>query len=152
VVPKDDPQRADASLLAADTATAFLRDTGYPDRWIEPIAHAIEAHSYSGDVSPKTIEAKVVQDADRLDALGAVGIARCFMVGGDLGTNFYHPDDPFCESRPPDDGTYSLDHFYAKLLRLPDTMQTAAGREEAERRAAFMQSYLDQLTSEIGEQ
>ncbi len=151
VVSKDDSQRAEASLLAAEAATTFLRSAGYPDRWIDPIGHAIEAHSYSGDVTPETIEAKVVQDADRLDALGAVGIARCFMVGGDLGTTLYNPDDPFCETRAPDDTTYSLDHFYAKLFRLPDTMNTPAGREEAERRVQFMQSYLDQLASEIGE-
>ena len=152
VVPKDDPRRAQASQRAAEAATDFLRGTGYPDHWIDAIGHAIEAHSYSGTVQPDTIEAEVVQDADRLDALGAVGIARCFMVGGDLGTAFYDPEDPFCESRAPDDATYSLDHFYAKLLRLPDTMQTTAGRKEAERRVQFMQSYLDQLASEIGEQ
>ena len=152
VVPKDDPRRAEASILAAETATAFLRDAGYPERRLDAIAHAIEAHSYSGNVAPGSIEAKVVQDADRLDALGAVGIARCFLVGGSLGNTFYHPEDPFCDARDPDDSTYSLDHFYAKLLRLPDTMQTAAGRKEAERRVEFMQSYLDQLATEIGEQ
>jgi len=90
-----------------------------------------------------------VQDADRLDALGAIGIARCFTVGGALDQTLYNPDDPFCNVRAPDDDTYTLDHFYAKLLRLPDTMQTDAGRTEAARRVAFIQQYLDQLQDEI---
>ena len=150
VVPKDHRRRDEASVLAAEAAGAFLADAGYPTRWIEPIEHAIAAHSYSGNVVPDTVEAKVVQDADRLDALGAVGIARCFMVGGALGHDFYAPDDPFCDTRPPDDDTYSLDHFYDKLLGLPETMQTEAGRAEAERRAQFMRTYLDRLADEIG--
>ncbi|MFB6097618.1 MAG: hydrolase, partial [Salinibacter sp.] len=68
---------------------------------------------------------------------------------GALEQSLYHPDDPFCEERAPDDDTYTLDHFYAKLLRLPDTMQTEAGRTEAEQRAAFLRTYLDQLEDEL---
>ena len=149
VVPKDHPRREQASLLAAEAAGQFLSEEGYPERWIAPVKHAIAAHSYSGNIAPETVEAKVVQDADRLDALGAVGLARAFMVGGALGHTLYDPDDPFCEHRPPDDDTYAIDHFYAKLLRLPDTMQTDAGGTEAERRVQFMRTYLDRLADEI---
>lgn len=149
VLAKDHPRREDAATRAAETARSFLTEAGYPTGWIDPISHAIEAHSYSGDVSPKTTEARVVQDADRLDALGAIGLARCFTVGAELGHALYHPDDPFCEDRPPDDDTYSIDHFYTKLLNLPETMQTEAGRREAERRADVLHSYLDQLAREI---
>jgi uncharacterized protein len=148
-LPKDAPDRSRASTRAADAALAFLTDAGYPEEWHGAIHHAIEAHSYSAGVPPKTSAAKVVQDADRLDALGAIGIARCFMVGGALGRPLYAPDDPFCTNRAPDDRTYTLDHFYAKLLRLPETMQTDAGRAEAEHRAAFLRTYLDRLASEI---
>ncbi len=150
VRPKDAPDRAAAARLAADAARGFLQNAGYPEQWIPDIEHAIAAHSYSGDVAPGTTEAKVVQDADRLDALGAIGIARCFTVGGTLDQTLYNPDDPFCEDRAPDDETYTLDHFYAKLLRLPDTMQTEAGRTEAEQRANFLRRYLDQLRDEVG--
>jgi uncharacterized protein len=149
VVPKDAATRDRASTRAADAAVAFLQDAGYPERWLDGIHHAIVAHSYSAGVAPQTPAAKVVQDADRLDALGAIGIARCFTVGGSLGRPLYAPGDPFCEDRPPDDSTYTLDHFYAKLLRLPETMQTRAGRAEAERRAAFMRTYLNRLAHEI---
>jgi len=152
VVPKDAPERAQASTLAADAARSFLEAEGYADATgadPDAIHHAIRAHSYSAGIPPETTEAKVVQDADRLDALGAIGIARCMMVGGSLGRVLYDADDPFCEARTPDDGTYTLDHFYTKLLSLPETMQTAAGRAEAERRAAFMRTYLDRLREEV---
>ena len=91
-----------------------------------------------------------MQDADRLDALGAVGIARCIAVGAALGRPIYQAGDPFCTAREPDDAGASVDHFYTKLLKLADTMQTEAGRREARQRSDFMQGYLDQLRSEIG--
>lgn len=146
---KDDPARDQASRRAADVAVQFLADTGYLPSTHDAIRHAIEAHSFSAGIEPRTLEAAVIQDADRLDALGAVGLARCFMVGGSLGSQLYHVDDPFCNNRDPDDSTYIIDHFYEKLLRLPETMQTTAGQKEGERRAQFLNLYLDQLRDEI---
>ena len=148
-VPKDSPQRARASRLAADRATAFLATLPYPGDLLPEVFHAIEAHSFSAGIAPRSVEARVVQDADRLDSLGAIGIARCLQLGVQLGRPLCAADDPFCEAREPDDGRYTIDHFYAKLLKLPATMQTAAGRAEAGRRAAAMQAWLDQLRSEI---
>lgn len=149
-VPKDSELRAQSSRLAADAAVQFLREAGYPGQWLEAVHHAIEAHSFSAGVPPRTLEARVVQDADRLEALGAIGIARCLLTGGAMGTPLYDPDDPFCEKREPDDRRYTLDHFYCKLLRLPDTMQTRAGRAEAQRRARYMRDFLQRLEGEIG--
>ena len=126
-VAKDSPDRPRASRLAAEHAVRFLEAAGYPAAWLPDIRHAIEAHSYSAGIPPRTVEAKVVQDADRLDALGAVGLARCIAVGAALGRPLYEPDDPFCRSRAPDDSGASVDHFYTKLLMLADTMQTARG-------------------------
>jgi uncharacterized protein len=148
-VAKDSPVRAQASQLAADHALGFLRGAGYPPDALPAIHHAIEAHSWSAAIAPQTLEAKVVQDADRLDALGAIGLARCIAVGEALGRPLYGPTDPFCRSRAPDDAGASIDHFYAKLLKLATTMQTAAGRREAERRTAFLRAFLGQLESEI---
>ena len=150
VVAKDSPQRAHASQFAAETAVSFLQSIDYPQQYLDGIAHAIAAHSFSAGIVTRTIEAKVVQDADRLDAIGAIGIARCFMVGNAMGTAIYHDSDPFCAARPPDDRRYSVDHFYAKLFTLVETMKTEAGREEAKRRTAFMQDFLAQLGTEIG--
>jgi uncharacterized protein len=148
-VEKNSPDRARASTLAAVRARELLADMGYPEAHLDPIGHAIEAHSFSAGITPRTLEAQVVQDADRLDALGAIGLARCMMVGERLGLEVYDADDPFCRHRQPDDGQNIIDHFYCKLLRLPDTMQTDAGRAEARRRADFLKSFLDQLGSEL---
>lgn len=148
-VAKDSPMRSQGSRLAADAASSFLVEIGYPQEWIEDIHHAIEAHSYSAGIPPRNLEARVVQDADRLDSLGAIGIARCLLVGGHLNRPLFDFQDPFCDAREPDDSLYTIDHFYAKLFKLPDTMQTEAGREEAQRRADLMREYLENLRAEI---
>lgn len=148
-VPKDSPRRAQASRLAATAAIEFLAGIDYPGRYLPGIAHAIEAHSFSANIPCETLEARVVQDADRMDALGAIGVARCFSVGGQFGLPLFNPDDPFCERREPDERAWTIDHFYTKLLKLPETMQTEAGRVEAQRRAELMRDYLEQLRAEI---
>ena len=152
-VPKTHPDRARASRLAADAARGWLAAEGYPADRLDAVAHAIEAHSYTAGVPPETAEARVVQDADRLDALGAVGIARCYAMSGVFGSALAHPTDPV-PSEPPgrelDDRRWATDHFFVKLLGLPATMRTAAGRAEAERRAAFMRAFLDRLRRESG--
>jgi uncharacterized protein len=148
-VAKDSPLRSQGSRLAADAATVFLAEISYPEELLLEVYHAIEAHSFSAAIPPRSLEAQVVQDADRLDSLGAIGIARCLLVGGHLNRPLLDFADPFCDSREPDDSLYTIDHFYAKLFKLPDTMQTEAGRTEAHRRAALMRTYLDNLRAEI---
>ncbi len=150
IVPKSSPDRKQASVIAARQAVAWLEEHEWPHGRLDKIAHAIEAHSFSAGIAPRTLEAKVVQDADRLDALGAVGLARTLMLGGELRREFYAAADPFCESRPPDDSVYTLDHVYAKLLTLEGTMQTSSGKAEARQRTVFLKSVLDQLRDEIG--
>ena len=150
-VPKDHPDRKHASRLAAERAAAWLREEGFPERLLAPVAHAIAAHSFSAGIEPETVEAEVVQDADRLDALGAIGIARCYATAGAMGAALVHPGDPV-PAEPPtralDDRRYATDHFFAKLLCLPATMRTAAGQAEAERRAAVMRRFLAELARE----
>lgn len=148
-VPKDSPLRSQGSRLAADEAVRLLAAWGCPGSLLPEIHHAIAAHSFSAGIAPQTPAAKVVQDADRLDALGAVGLARCLMLGGALGRPLYADDDPFCEDRAPDDAASCLDHFYTKLLRLADTMQTTEGRVEAHRRTVLLQQFVAQLRLEI---
>jgi uncharacterized protein len=148
-LPKDSPDRAHASRLAAAEAARLLAEWGCEPAWMPGIAHAIEAHAFSAKIEPRSIEAKVVQDADRLDALGAVGLSRTLMLGGFLRKPLYEPADPFCESREPDDRRVVIDHCYAKLLHLAGTMQTAAGRREAEVRTTFIQAFLDELRREL---
>lgn len=162
-VPKSDPRRSQASRLSAELACRHLREIGYAsglDRGARgghataealyaAIAHAIEAHSFSANIAPQTLEAKVVQDADRLDGIGAIGIARCFACAGVMNRPFYEPLDPFCTSREPDDARFTIDHFYAKLFTTAATMQTAAGKQEAEKRVEVMKRYLRELGEEI---
>ncbi len=148
-VAKDSPDRARASSFSAVRAVEALVEIGYPAEWHGAIFHCIEAHSFSAGVAPCTIEAQVVQDADRIDALGAIGIARCFAVGGALQRAVYSECDPFCEEREPDDATFTVDHFFAKLLRLPEGLHTGAGRREAAGRVGFMRGFLRQLECEV---
>lgn len=148
-VAKDSPLRAQGSRLAAQAASEFLAEISYPEELIPEVRHAIEAHSFSANIPTQSLEAEVVQDADRLDSLGAIGIARCLLVGGRLNLRLFSDSDPFCDKREPDDSRFTIDHFYAKLFKLPGTMKTEAGRTEAFRRAALMQRYLDDLRSEM---
>lgn len=149
VLPKDSPRRAEASRLAAERAGAFLREAGYPAAHIPAVEHAIITHSFSAGIPPQTLEAKIVQDADRLDALGAIGIARTLMLGGAMGKPLYDPDEPLPRTRVPDDRKNVIDHFYVKLLKLSGMMHTAAGRAEGERRTRLMRQYLEALGREL---
>lgn len=148
-VPKNSLGRMTASQAAALKALEYLRGVNYPEQYLGDIVHAIEAHSFSAKIEPRTLEASVVQDADRLDALGAIGIARCFAVGAQLQRPFYNFNDPFCERREVDDSLYTLDHFYKKLFLIATTMKTKSGREEGERRVQYMKDFITQLKSEI---
>ncbi len=149
-VAKDSPLRKQASKLAAQEAARFLESVNYPSGLLAPIYHAIEAHSFSANIETQTLEARIVQDADRLEAVGAIGITRCFLTGGSLGTPLYDTSDPFAENRDPDDRRFTLDHFYCKLLGLAETMKTEAGKTEAIKRTDYMREFLQQLGSEIG--
>lgn len=149
-LPKNDPNRSRASQLSADAARPMLASLGFaPDR-VEACCHAILTHSFSANIPPLTLEARALQDADRLEALGAIGLARVFSIAGRLGSALFDGEDPFAQRRPLDDRRYAVDHFEVKLLRLPETMQTAAGRGLADERAAVMRSFLSSLASELG--
>ena len=147
--PKHHPERARSSRLSAEKAIDFLTSIGYPSLYFDDIYHAILAHSYSANIKPRTLAAQIVQDADRLDSLGAIGIARCLQVSTSLGVPLYSFDDPFCNKRAPDDRSYTIDHFYVKLFNIVNTMNTEAGKIEAQLRASFMQVYLAQLETEL---
>lgn len=150
IIPKNDPRRTQASRLSAEGAIEFLRQISYPEKFYQDIAHAIEAHSFSANIETKTLEAAIVQDADRLDGLGAIGIARCFATAGLMRRAFYSEVDPFCQERPADDGQFTIDHFFVKLFKTADTLKTKAGRAEGLKRVAVMKHYLRDLGAEIG--
>lgn len=148
-IAKDSPLRPQASSISSDAAHKYLADLGYPAQYLDNICHSIAAHSYSANIEAKTLEAKVLQDADRLDAMGAIGLLRCFSCGGSMNRTLYHVDDPFAEQRVVDDNEYSIDHIYAKLLLIADTMQTTTARKIAQQRKEFMEAFLAQLALEL---
>lgn len=148
-LPKDSPERARASAMSAEAAAPVLRGLGLSADQVTGTCHAITAHSFSANIPPETLEAKILQDADRIEALGAIGIARCFATTGVLGGALFHGLDPFGKVRPLDDKAYAVDHFRIKLLKLPQTMQTASGRKLAEDRADVLRKFLDQLALEL---
>ena len=148
-LPKNHPNRHLASRMAADKAIEFLVSINYPSEYYKAIHQAICSHSFSANISPDTLEAQIVQDADRLDALGAVGIARCMQVSGVLNRTLYSLDDPFCEQREPNDALYSIDHFYNKLFHITGCLNTPSAQLEGQRRERVMRSFLAQLACEI---
>jgi len=147
-LPKNHAERHLASQYAAALASERLRDAGFPADKLAALSHAIEAHSFSACIPPETIEAKIVQDADRLDALGAVGLARLFYTAGHMGSALAHPTDPLALKRATDDQVYALDHIEKKLASLPASMQTAAGRKSGEARLAWLRAFRDAFVAE----
>ncbi|XTZ39911.1 phosphohydrolase [Salmonella enterica] len=148
---KNHPQRHLSSKMAAQKTTEILQKDfpDFPPGLYSAVSHAIEAHSFSAKIATQTLEAKIVQDADRLETLGAIGLARVFAVAGSLGTALFDGDDPFAEQRELDDRAFALDHFRCKLLDLPATMQTEKGRALARTNAMFLVHYMAKLSAEL---
>lgn len=149
-LPKNHPDRSRASVASADWASTYLARSDFPAAKIPAVAHAIAAHSFSAAIAPETPEAEILQDADRLEALGAIGIARMFHVGGAMGGLLFDAADPMALNRPLDDKRYSLDHLEVKLFPIAQTMRTAPGREMALARVEWMRSFRSRLLRELG--
>ncbi|WP_257255556.1 MULTISPECIES: phosphohydrolase [unclassified Endozoicomonas] len=149
VLPKNHPERSKASTLSAEETEVCLKSLAFPEDLIAAVCHAVKTHSYSANIPPETLEAEVVQDADRMEALGAIGIARCFYTGGKLGQKLFDPEDPMGKNRTLNDRQYSLDHFEIKLLQIQKTMKTEPGRNMAVRHSDFLQSFRTQLCKEL---
>ncbi|NTJ41979.1 HD domain-containing protein [Agrobacterium larrymoorei] len=149
VVEKNSPLRSQASRLAAEKASGILDDIGWSAADVKAVAHAILTHSFSANIAPETLEAKILQDADRLDAIGMIGAARCFYIAGRLGSALYDPEDPLAKNRPLDDRRFAIDHFENKLFKLADGFHTETGRQIARQRHERLQQVLDLFLDEI---
>lgn len=148
-LPKDHPDRKKASVLSADAAITFLKSLNYPTESFEDIHHAICAHSFSAGIPPLSIEAKLLQDADRLDALGAIGLARLFSISTQMQKPFYSEEEPIAQRRTLDDKQFALDHIFIKLNKLPELMNTEKAKKLADQRVEFINLFLKQINSEI---
>jgi uncharacterized protein len=149
-VPKDHADRARASELCAEAARPHLRAAGFAADEVELVAEAIVDHSFSRGAVPRSHLGRALQDADRLEALGVLGVFRTISTGTKMGARYFDARDPWAEARPLDDLRYSIDHFETKLLKLAPTLCTEEGRAEAERRAARMRTMLEWLGQELG--
>ncbi len=147
--PKSDKRSKMSSLESAKKSKKILEKFDFSKEEIIIISDAIRDHSFSQNKIPKTLEGKILQDADRLDALGARGIARVFATGGLLKRPFYNIDDPFCKRRIPDDNTWTVDHFFRKLFKLESLMNTKSGKAEAKKRTRILKEFLNQLKQEL---
>jgi uncharacterized protein len=148
-VEKNSPLRSQASRLSAERARVLMAPFGWASERVDNLAHAIATHSFSAGLTPETLEARILQDADRLDAIGAIGIARCFYIGGRLQSGLYSAEDPAAETRDLDDKRYALDHFKAKLFHVADGFLTPAGQAMAAERTRFMRGFVDAMLAEI---
>lgn len=148
-VPKNDPRRSQASTLSAQEAAPLLASCGFEQHEITIIQEAIITHSFSKNQSPQSLEAKIVQDADRLDALGAIGILRCASVSTQFGSDYFDPADFWGEHRELDDQKFMIDHYQTKLFKLIDTMNTLSAKRQAKKRIDFMKQFLATLHSEV---
>jgi uncharacterized protein len=154
-IPKDHPDRPLGSERSALAARGPLSDAGFTVAEREAVVEAVRTCSWSRGLAPTSPLGRALQQADRLDAIGAVGIARCMatcqaMASGGRPTRFYDPDDPLGASgRALDDAANAVDHFGRKLLRLVEGMDIPLARAEAERRQAVMRAWLDALGREL---
>lgn len=150
-LPKNHPERHLASAKAAVETRRILRQVfpDFPKEKHDAVAHAVHAHSFSAGITAETTEAKIVQDADRLESLGAIGLARLFYVSGALGRSMFDSNDPLGRKRTLNDAEWALDHFQKKLLTLPQTMQTEEGRRLADHNANFLVTYMAKLCAEL---
>lgn len=135
-------------------AKTFLTAQGYPEDRIEKICHIISQVSFKGKdtVTPDTIEGKIVQDADRLDAIGAIGIVRAFTYGGNRNMPIHDPDIIYDDSMTQQEyykntGT-TINHFYEKLLKLKDLMNTESAKKIAMHRHEYMEMFLKEFYDE----
>ncbi len=148
-VEKNSPLRSRASTLAAEQAQHLLREMGWSEQDCEAVGQAVRSHSFSANIPPVSLEARILQDADRLDAIGALGVARCFYTAGRMGSSLYDAQDPKAENRPLDDKRYALDHFPAKLFKLAEGFQTETGQKIAHERHARMERFVEEMLGEL---
>lgn len=147
--PKNHPLASQSSTLSSKKAEEILIKIEFDKNKIPAVKDAVICHSFSANKTPQTLEGKIFQDADRLDGIGAIGIARTFATSATMKSKMYSIDDPFGENRILNDKLYAVDHFYIKLFKLADKMQTKTGKKLAIERTKYMKNFLETLEKEI---
>jgi len=153
--------KVDHAVLGAEMSVKILRKLGYSDERIEQVTHCIRAHRFRGENQPITMEAKILSDADKLDVLGATGVARSFTIGGECGQRIYSgiPVDEYVKKNfvggkvngriiDPSEHSPNLE-FETKFKRVPEKLYTEEARKIAKQRLGFMEQFFDRLKKEI---
>jgi uncharacterized protein len=148
-LPKNHPERSQASQMAAEKAAPLLVQCGFSNEEVKNIQQYVIEHSFSKGLKPTSLEAAILQDSDRLDTLGAIGVLRCASVNTQMKSSFYEPFDPLAELRELDDKKYMVDHYFVKIFKLPEMMNTNKGKVEAQKRVSYMKDFLETLMTEI---
>ncbi len=148
----------DHAVLGAEMADDVLKGLDFTEREVKEIWHCIRAHRFRGEEEPKTKEAKILSDADKLDAIGAVGVARCFTLAGEYGEKLYSDIDleEYKRQNLTENGRLKDISKHApnieyeiKLKRIPDRIYTEEGKKIASKRMDFMEDYFERLEREI---
>lgn len=152
VYQKNDPRSQNENGESADIAAKILREQqDYPEEKILNVQISINQCSFSKGIIPELLEARILQDADRLEATGAISIMRTFSSGGQMKQPFYDAEDPFREISQPVNFGSGLDLFYKRLLVVGERMHTSEGKRIARRRTEFLHSFLSELKLELQE-
>ncbi len=147
--PKGHPSSPFSGDVCAEHARALLEREGAPSALLDGAPLAIRDHAFSKGAVPDALASRILQDADRLDALGAIGLARMWATCAEMRRPFYAPEDPFCDARAPDDKLWGLDHVFKKLLVVPERLHTRTARGIATRRAELIRAYVEELRDEL---
>jgi uncharacterized protein len=148
---KNDARNKGSSKESAEAAReVLLAIDGFDKNKIEAVVECISQCSFSKGIKPTLLESKILQDADGLEATGAISIMRTFSSGGRMNIPFYCRQDPFCENGPVDFRS-SLDLFYTRLLVVESRMHTELAKKMARRRTEFLRSFLDEFKMELSE-
>jgi len=145
---EDDGEIDDHAAWGAEESERVLREHGADPATVDAVAHCVRSHRYSNQVEPETLEAEILSDADNLDALGAVGIARCFAYGGERGSPIHDPSLP-PEADSTAAGETQLNHVHKKLLDLADRMYTDVGHALADERTEYVREYAHRFEKEV---
>ena len=149
-----DDKRGVSEEAGMKLLNVWLNDNGLNPETISKVLEIVSTMSFRGgnNVPPKTLEGKIVQDADRLDALGAIGIARAMVYSGHVGQLIHDPGIPVRSTMTKEEyrkgKSTAVNHFHEKLFKLPALLNTEYARKIAQEREQFMRTYLDQLMKE----
>ncbi|MDD2656449.1 MAG: HD domain-containing protein [Patescibacteria group bacterium] len=148
--PKNDPKTKFASDESAIIVKKVLESIKeYPRHKVAQVEYAVSVCSFNKGIIPNTLEAKILQDADGLEATGAISIMRTYASAGQMKINFYNQKDPFCKKRKPEALQYALDLFYQRLLKIKERCHTKKGKKIAERRTKFLLKFLKEFEQEL---